>query len=282
MKTPSFLTAFALTLLTASAWAQPSLRVEAQPADALIFLNRELKGQGAVDLTDLPAGKHLLRISAGEDWETHQQTFKIDPQSQPNTLKIVLKPGAAKWLRLGQAALSRGNYKEAVDSFGHAEHARPVPAAWWLGVAHWKAGHTAQAIQSFRKYAQYMPKVPELHWILGQLYESAKQPDHAFTAYKTAALAQPELTHALDKLPKVSDQAIQQYSGKTAAADRLRLAQLLMLKGRMAEASQQARAALGVRAEEWKKQDWRRWNPPLPPPPVIEVAPAEDEFEQGR
>ena len=160
MKTPSKLVAFAFALALANqwAWAQPSLRVEAQPNDALIFLNRELKGQGTVQLTDLPAGEHLLRISAGEDWETHQQTLKIDPQRPPDSLKIVLKPGAAKWLRLGQAALGRANYKEAVGCFEQAEHARPVPAAWWQGVAHWKAGHTSQAIQSFRKYAQYMPQ----------------------------------------------------------------------------------------------------------------------------
>lgn len=270
----------ALATLTSNVWAEPALRVTAEPREALIFLNRTLQGQGQVELTELAPGKHLLRVSAGEDWEPYQQTLKVSAGEAPRDLKVVLKPGGAKWLRMGKSALQKSNYKEAIRCFREATHARPVPAHWWLGVAQWKAGNLEGALEGFRGYAQFMPRVPELHWMLGQVHEGRKQYDQAFTAYKAAALLLPELAGALDNLPAATESNIAQLQGRSGAIEHLRLGQLLMLKGRMAEACQEARLSLGSRAEEWKQQDWRRWEPPLPKPPKVEVAVPEDEVER--
>lgn len=258
-------------LLCAPLWAQPVVTIEAKPSQALIFVDRQLRGTGTVQLNDLTSGTHLLRVSGGEDWETHQQQLKVD--TQPQTVKVELKPGAAKWLRLGRQALLYGDWAEAVHSFKQAAPSRPVAAAWWEGVSHWRAGQNAAALQSFRRYAQYMPNVPQLHWMMGQLQEKLGQPGAAFTAYKTAALTQPELSRALDKLPKPTQQSIAQLRSKDSPVDRLRLAQLLMLKGDMKQACALAKGVVGDRYN----QDWLHWDPPLPVPPPIEVAPPEDQ-----
>ena len=148
-----------------------------------------------------------------------------------------------------------------------------MPAAWWEGVAQWRAGRPKVALQCFRTYAQYMPKVAQLHWILGQLNEKLNQFGPAFTAYKTAALLQPELAHALDKVPAASQANIAKLQGSRLASDRLRLAQLLMLKGQMSAACELVKPLL---PEAVVHQDWLRWDPPLPVAPPIEVAPPED------
>lgn len=258
-------------LLSTPLWAQPVITIEAKPADALIFVDRRMRGQGTVQLSDLTPGSHLLRISGGEDWETYQQALKVG--TQPNKLSIQLKPGGAKWLRLGRQAMLYGDWAEAVHSFKQAAPSQPVAAAWWEGVTQWRAGQNQAALQSFRSYAQFMPQVPQLHWILGQLQEKLKQPGQAFTAYKTAALTLPSLSRALDKLPAPTQQAIDQLRHGKTPTDQLRLAQLLMLKGQMGEACKLARQLLGSQFQE----DWLHWEPPIPKPPPILVAPPEDQ-----
>lgn len=253
------------------AWAQPAVVVEAEPTDALIFVDRQIRGQGRVELRDLPAGKHLLRVSAGEDWEPHWQTFQLGGQSLQ--LQIKLKKGGAKWLRLGRQALAKGDLEEAVYDFQQAAPSRPVAAAWWEGIAHRQAGQLGPAIGSLRTYAQYQPDVPELNWLLGELQERSGNPGAAFTAYKKAALALPELARALDGLGPPREEAIAKLRKAHQSRDLLRLSQLLMLKGRHQEACQAIKKALGGR---WDGVDWLRWEPPLPEPPKIETAPPEE------
>ena len=260
-----------LGLLALPCWAQPVLTVEAKPPDALIFVDRVLRGKGSAQLTDLAPGQHLLRVSAGEDWETQQMNVKLE--SSPRRINVDLKPGAAKWLRLGRQALQQSDWNEAVQCFQQAAPARPVPAAWWEGMAQWRAGHPKIALQCFRTYAQYMPKVGQLHWILGQLNEKLNQFGPAFTAYKSAALLQPELKDALAKLPPANQASIAKLRASRTPADQFRLAQLLMLKGQMQPACDLVRPLL---SEDFTRQDWLRWEPPLPVAPPIEVAPPED------
>ena len=260
-----------LIALSSLAWSQPLLKIQATPSNALIFVDRQMRGQGSADVAGLSDGNHWLRVSAGEDWETHQQSVPASGEFQ-----IKLKPGGAKWLRQGRQALTQGDYAKAIDCFEKAAAARPVEAPWWSGVAQWKAGRTRLALENFRTYAQFMPEVPELNWALGQLHEQLGQPGPAFTAYKKAALAQPELKGALTKVPPPTDQELARRSQPATPKERLVLAQMLMLKGRMAEACEQARRALGERHSEWQKQDWTRWEPPLPKAPEVEAAPPED------
>lgn len=260
-----------LGLVSLPCWAQPVLTVEAKPPDALIFVDRQLRGKGSAQVTDLAPGNHLLRVSGGEDWET--QTMNLKLESSPKRIQVELKPGAAKWLRLGHQALLKSDWDEAIFDFQQAAPSRPVPSAWWEGVAQWKAGHPKIALQCFRTYAQYMPQVGQLHWILGQLNEKTGQPGPAFTAYKAAALLQPELAHALDKVPAATEANLARLRASSSGPDRLRLAQLLMLKGQMQPACDIVKPLL---ANEFAQQDWLRWEPPLPKAPPIEVAPPED------
>ena len=259
-----------VALLSAPLWAQPLVTIQAKPADALIFVDRQLRGSGTLELKNLAPGPHLLRVSGGEDWETYQQTIQVG--SQPLQLHVELKPGGAKWLRLGHQALLYGDWAEAVHSFQEAAPSRPIEAAWWEGVSDMRAGQNGSAVEAFRRYAHYMPRVPQLHRILGQLHEKLGQTGQAYTAYKTAALSKPEWSSALDNLPKPTEQSIHDLRSRTGAVDQLRLAQLLMLKGKMPEACALAKRVLGDNYSE----DWLHWDPPVPAPPPIEVAPPED------
>lgn len=258
------------------AWGQPTeVQIQVQPADALIFVDREMRGQGNTTLTDLLPGQHLLRVSAGEDWETETQPLNVSASS-PTTVRIVLKPGGAKLLRQGRQMLEQGDTAGAVSSFRKAAAARPVAAAWWEGIAEWRAGNTRAAIAAFRRYAQYQPNVPQLHYLLGTLQEKAHQPGAAFTAYKTAALLQPELARSLEKLPKPTEAEIAKLRNSKSPYNLMRLGQLLMLKGKMAEANTAVKLALAPQIKHWSQQNWLEWEPPMPPPAKIEVAPPED------
>jgi hypothetical protein len=272
-------TLLACILTIVPAWAQPAaVRIEARPADALIFVDRQIRGKGVAEISDLQPGQHLLRVSAGEDWETDLRVLQVE-SGKPVNLTIELKPGGAKLLRQGRQALEAGDYSTAIANFRKAAAARPVAAAWWEGVAQqYKGGSQSAAIAAFRRYAQFQPSVPQLHWLLAQLHESQGEHAQAFTAYKTAALSQPRLASALQNLPKPTDAAIKKLESSTAPADQLRVAQLLMLKGRMKEANVAAKRALGEQARLWSVQDWTDWEPPLPAPPTIEVAPPEDQL----
>lgn len=271
-------TLLACILATVPAWAQPALvRIEARPAEALIFVDRQIRGKGMAEISDLQPGQHLLRVSAGEDWETDVRVLQVH-SGQPLNLTIDLKPGGAKLLRQGRQALEAGDYSTAIANFRKAAAARPVAAAWWEGVAQqYKGGSQSAAIAAFRRYAQYQPNVPQLHWLLGQLHESQGEHAQAFTAYKAAALAQPKLASALQNLPKPTEAAIKKLQTSSSASDQLRLGQLLMLKGRMKDANVAAKRALGEQARLWSVQDWTDWEPPMPPAPTIEVAPPEDQ-----
>lgn len=267
-------------LSTTLAWAQPTqVNIQVQPPEALIFVDREMRGQGSAQLTDLKPGQHLLRVSAGEDWETEVQMLNVSA-AQPTTVQIQLKPGGAKLLRQGRQMLQQGDYSGAIAAFRRAAHARPVPAAWWEGVAQWRAGNSAAAIKAFRQYAQFQPHVPQLNYLLGKLHESRDEHGPAFTAYKAAALQQPALARALEKLPpKATEREIARLRRSQAAPDQMRLAQLLMLKGRMPEANAAIKLAMAPQIKVWSQVDWLEWEPPLPPPPKIEVAPPEDQPE---
>lgn len=268
-------TLFALLLVAAPVWAQPAtLRVTAQPGDALIFVDRELRGQGSADVQGLTPGGHLLRVSGGEDWETDTRSLQLEAGSN-TALEIALKPGGAKLLRAGRRALDNKDYKGAIANFHRASAARPVVAAWWEGIANWKAGNEAAALGCFRTYAQYKPLVPELNWILGQLHEANGDYARAYTAYKTAALTQDDLAFTLKTVPAATETNIRQLQSSDEPGDRMRLSQMLMLKGRFKEAVAAVKLALGPQAIAWSTTDWGAWEPPQPTPPPIQVAPPE-------
>mgnify|MGYP000886507272 CR=1 FL=1 len=113
--------------------AMVNISVESRPKSALIFVDREFKGKGNVTL-QLPAGKHLLRVAGGEDYEPNQKEFFLQG-GQPQTFVITLSPSARKWIQQGQALLAKGNYQEAQQLFHKSRNSLPVESFWWEGVA---------------------------------------------------------------------------------------------------------------------------------------------------
>lgn len=257
--------------------AMVNISVESRPKSALIFVDREYKGKGSVTL-QLPAGKHLLRVAGGEDYEPNQKEFFLQG-GQPQTFVITLSPSARKWIQQGQALLAKGNFQEAQQLFHKSRNSLPVEGSWWEGVAAMQL-HTSQgdkdAVSALRLYAQYMPKNPELHLLLGKLYQRQSRWPEAVTAYKSALLLSEKLPDALKNLPEPTFENIRKMPN-ASPLEQLRKAQLLMLKGDHSAALDWLSKAAAAIYPDWDKTDWLTHQPKLPSAPNPEVAPPEDQ-----
>lgn len=265
---------FSLTLSLA-AFAQPTLQIEASPPDALIFVDREMRGKGKAVITDLPAGPHLLRVAAGEDYEPVSRTIQLG--DQPLTLQFRLVPSGKKWIEAGRKQLTAGDIALARQNFAKAVKSQPVAGSWWTGVASYLARDDADALEAFRSYAHYSTDAPELHLLMGRVHQRLGQNGPAFTAFKTALLK--KMPDALKGLPAATYRNIANLSQPKNSREKLRLAQLQSLKGNMPEALRWSESAVRDLYGDWESRDWAKFEPAFPKPPEIEVAPPEDTQE---
>ena len=71
-------------------------------------------------------------------------------------------PDARTLFQDGEKALQAGDDLRAVADFEAAYAAQPAPSLlYWLGEAHFQAGHSAKAEDFFRKYLKAMPQGPK-------------------------------------------------------------------------------------------------------------------------
>ncbi|CAN0257134.1 unnamed protein product [Phaeothamnion confervicola] len=263
--------------LQAAVSAQPSATLEltSVPSQALIFLDRTMQGKGHVVLS-VPAGKHLLRVAAGDDFEPYTREIDLTPD-QPTRLKIQLAPSARRWIQSGRTLLEQGDAAQAQTYFARSEVRMPVESSWWQGIALWKLGRSQEAVPHFRKYAQYVTDAPELYLFLGLLHAQGGRSGEAFTAYKTALLQPTVLGPAvLQNLPEATFDSIKAMGKPSKVEDKVRLAQLYMLKGMKPEALSTIQSAVSDKFGNWTARDWAKFDPKVPPAKVEEVAPPED------
>lgn len=255
-----------LLLLIAPAWAV-RLDIRANPADAVIVIDREIRGTGSVTL-DLPPGPHLIRVSAGENWVPYTKELNLTADQQ---LSIRLEPGATRLTERALALLQQGQYLEAAKLLEKAaRQPRQVTPWFFLGVAYYKADDLERALVAFRQYAHFHTDYPELFLFLGDIHERSGRLAEAYTAYKSALL----LTNkeALNSLPKPTDAAIKALGEPKDVRGRLRLAQLNMLKGNLAVANFWAKMAIQQTWPAWKDRNWAEADPPgdtAPPDPTL-------------
>lgn len=255
-----------LLLLVAPAWAV-RLDIRATPADAVIVVDREIRGTGTVSL-DLPAGIHLIRVSGGENWLPYTKEVNL---TQDTRLDIRLEPGATRLTERARTLIKQGQYAEAAKILEKAaRQPRQVEPWFFLGLAYWKADDPERALAAFRQYAHYVSTWPELFLFLGDIHERSGRDAEAYTAYKTALLLTDR--EALNSLPKPTDAAIRALGKPTDVRGRLRVAQLNMLKGNFAEANYWARLAIAQTWPNWKDRNWADVAPPgatAPPDPTL-------------
>src|SRR4051812_17195612 len=71
-------------------------------------------------------------------------------------------PDARELFQRGSKALEKGDDLEAVADFQAAYDAQPAPSLlYWLGEAHYKAGHSAKAEELFKQYLAKLPDGPK-------------------------------------------------------------------------------------------------------------------------
>jgi len=260
-----------LLLLVAPAWAV-RLDIRATPADAVIVVDREIRGTGAVTL-DLPAGPHLVRVSGGEGWVPYSKEINL---TQDTRLDIRLEPGAMKLTERAKALLKQGETAEAVRLLEKAaRQPRQVEPWFFLGVAYWKAYELDRALAAFRQYAHYVNDYPELFLFLGDIHQRNGRDGEAYTAYKAALLL--KNPDALQSLPKPTDAAIRALGQPSDVRGWMRLAQLYMLKGNFREANYWAERAVNELWPGWRNRDWTAADPPgdtsLPDPTLPKEGP---------
>ena len=256
--------ALVLLLTVAPAWAQNvSLQVDTVPAQAMVFVDREVRGQGHVEL-QLPAGAHLLRVSAGDAWETYQVNLDL---TSPQVLQIKLKPSSERRVLDARHELEGGNLDRARELLLVARSHSPVAANWWLGVCEWSAHRPTAALAAFRAYAQYVSDWPELYLFLGDLHEQLGNYPEAYTAYKQSMLKRDGWADAVADIKLPTQAAIDAVGQPTDAKEQLRLSQMLMLKGQFQPAVSQVKLAIAQTYGDWRRRDWLKVEPKLIPEP---------------
>jgi hypothetical protein len=269
------LTAFLVVCLaSAPTWAQNvTIQVDTTPSQSLIVVDRQIKGQGRASL-ELSPGPHLLRVSAGDAWETYQTNLDV---STAQSLHIHLKPSSERRVMQARHDMQAKNFDSARGLLLIARANSPVTANYWLGYCEWSSDHPRAALTAFRAYAHYVPDWPELYLFLGDLQERTGHPYDAFTAYKAALIKRKGMSDALDGVTAPTDAEIAQLGKPTDVRDQLRLSQMLMLKGQIHPALHWVSQAIAQVYGDWRNRDWLSLEPKLIPEPASEQpAPPED------
>ena len=123
---------------------------------------------------------------------------------------------AAEWFFKGHAALSSGNYDEAIECYTKAKDADPsfTNAYFFLGNAYLKKGMTDSAIYEYKKALALRPQAAAVHAKLGSAYLQKGMVDEASYASKKALAIDPN-----DALAHFTLGSVYYKKGNNAVAD---------------------------------------------------------------
>lgn len=123
---------------------------------------------------------------------------------------------AAEWFFKGHAALSSGNYDEAITCYTKAKDADPsfTNAYFFLGNAYLKKGMTDSAIYEYKKALALRPQSAAVHAKLGSAYLQKGMVDEAGYASKKALAIDPN-----DALAHFTLGSVYYKKGNNAVAD---------------------------------------------------------------
>lgn len=249
----------ALLALNVPAVAQgdvAALDLVSTPPGAVVALNHQLLGHTPLRVSQLPAGEHELRLSAGEDYKPYIVRVRIQP-GVLQRLEVQLEPSAALLLRQGVSAAREGKDEEAIPLLERAAGDSPAApeAWWWLGRVHMRHGRDAQALAAFRRFVAFHPHRPEPFLNLGLLHERAGRKREAVTAFKMALLRTKRLRGALAGSPAATWDNIVAAGAPASPEGRLRLAWLYEQKGRWEDALGWLWAAMAEVFPDWQGRD---------------------------
>lgn len=233
--------------LSASADAQ-TLEVTSEPPGAMVVIDRQIRGRTPLVLTELKPGKHLLRVSHGEQFHPYSQEVRLE-EGKTEVCHVLLAPLSQTSLQKGVELYRKGKDKEAEALLRRAVLDLPIQpqAYWWLGNIASAKDEWPEALELFRQYAQYFPKDSKVHLAMGEVHQRMGNQSAALTSYKLALLSQPEYADALQGVESATWEEIKQAGSPEGSREQLRLAHLLELKGKIPEALQWAeRAALSA------------------------------------
>lgn len=227
-----------------------ALDVYSEPPGALVVLDHRVLGHTPLRIAPIPAGEHELRVSAGEDFKPFVGRVHVQPGILQR-LDVTLQPGTARLLRDGVRAAGEGRDEEALALL---EQATDEPEAWWwIGRVQMRRGRPAEALEAFRRYADYHPDQPDLYLHLGTLHERLGHPGEAVTAFKLALLKTGRVR--LERTGAATWADIAAAGSPTTAEEQLRLAWLYEQKGRMEEALRWLHAAVQQVFPDWSESE---------------------------
>ena len=237
-KMKKFIEASLCLMLLAPLSAQEQVvEVTSDPPGALVVVDHLVKGKTPVTLTELEPGRHHFRVSYGPEYHPYREEIEIQA-NHSESCHVVLAPSTQTSLKQGLVFMERGDSVAAEEAFLRAvtESPRQPEALWWLGRLAYERHEDSQAMEHFREYAQFYPKEPKVHLMLGELHKRAGRLSPAYTSYKLALLNSVEMSHALNEVPSATWKAIEQFGEPVAPIEQLRLAYLYEMKGRIPEA----------------------------------------------
>jgi tetratricopeptide (TPR) repeat protein len=161
---------------------------------------------------------------------------------------VILAPVTETSLKEGIRLLSEGKTDVAEEAFQRAAREKPVQpeAYWWLGKIATERNEKEKAIGLYRQYAQYYPKNPRVHLLLGELHRRSGDIQAAFISFKLALLYTDRYKNALDSVNSATWEDIKNAGKPETPGEQLRLAHLFELKGRIPEAFEWAERAVST------------------------------------
>ena len=129
-------------------------------------------------------------LETRKDWPALLEHARRWTQAQPGS-------GVA-WLNLGYAHYQAGQSAKAIETYQQALRINPEDAwAWFnLGIAYRKAGQTAKAIEAYQQALRTNPEYAGVWYNLGIAYAEAGQSAKAIEAHQQALRINPELAIA--------------------------------------------------------------------------------------
>lgn len=220
------------------------LEVTSDPPGALVVIDRLVRGNTPLTITEIAPGVHQLRVSHGEDYRPYQVELTIK-EGQSEQCHVQLVPRSSTSLKQGIRMYKEGQAESAVSYLTRATVDAPVQpdAYYWLGLIARDRDQDTAAMEHFRNFLQYFPTRSDAHFELAELHFRKGDLASALTSYKLALLNDKRFAGALDSMGPTTWEQIKAAGEPIEPLEQLKLAYRLEQKGRIPEAARWAQAA---------------------------------------